>query len=163
MSRPPPLPARAEEARRARLRSLARLLDNSIPVPGTGRRIGLDPLLGLLPGVGDLAGAALSGYILLEAARMGAPRATLLRMASNVALESVVGAVPLLGDLFDAGWKANARNVRLLDRHLAAPGDAARASRGWLLAVLGGVAVVAVGAGALAAWAAAPLLRALGG
>lgn len=163
MSRPPPLPTRATEARQARLRSLARLLDDSIPLPGTRRHIGIDPLLGLLPGVGDLAGAALSGYILLEAARLGVSRATLLRMGANVGVDAVVGAFPFLGDLFDAGWKANARNVRLLDRHLADPGRAARASRGWLVAVLGGVAVVAVGAGALAVWAVLALVRALGG
>lgn len=163
MSRPLPEPRPAPSPERLeRVRALARLLDSSIPIPGTGRRIGLDPIIGLIPGIGDVAGAALSGYIILEAASLGASRSTLLRMAANVAVEAAVGTVPLLGDLFDAGWKANARNVRLLSRQLEAPERATRASRLWVAAVLGGLAVALVGAGALAVWLAAALLRALG-
>src|SRR6185503_9317287 len=93
-----------------RVRGLAWLLDNSIPIPGTRMRIGLDAVIGLIPGLGDAAGAVLSSYILLEAGKLGAPRSTLLRMGANVLVESVVGIVPLVGDLFDAGWKANQRN-----------------------------------------------------
>ena len=162
MERPLPSLPPPDRARLERVQALARLLDSSIPIPGTRRRIGLDPLIGLIPGIGDVVGAALSGYIILEAAGLGASRATLLRMAANVAVEAVVGTVPLLGDLFDAGWKANARNVRLLSRQMEAPERAARASRLWVAAVLGGLAVALVGAGALAVWLAAALLRALG-
>lgn len=150
-------PARVERVRR-----LARLLDSSIPIPGTGRSIGLDPILGLIPGFGDAAGAVLSGYIILEAARLGAPRSTLLRMGANVALEALAGAVPLLGDLFDAAYKANGRNVRLLNRHLDDPAGASRAGRGWLWGILGGLALLVLAAGAVAMWAAAAVLRALG-
>ncbi len=157
------LPSRSEEpARLERVRALARLLDSSIQIPGTGRSIGLDPLIGLVPGVGDLAGAALSGYILLQAAGLGASRATLLRMAANVALEAAVGTVPLLGDLFDAGWKANVRNVRLLSRQLERPEEATRASRRWVVGVMLGLAVLLIGAGVGAVWLLATLLRALG-
>lgn len=157
-----PGPAAPERARLERVRSLARLLDSSIPIPGTGRTIGLDPLIGLIPGVGDLAGAALSGWILLEAAGLGASKATLLRMAANVALEAAVGTVPLLGDLFDAGWKANVRNVRLLNRQMEHPEASSRASRRWVWGVMLGLAALLAGAGAATVWMLAALLRALG-
>ena len=96
-----------------RLRVLSHLFDDSLRVPGTDFRFGLDAVIGLVPGIGDATGAAMSAYLLLEAGRLGAPKATLLRMAGNIGLEAVVGTVPFLGDLFDAGWKANLRNIRL--------------------------------------------------
>jgi hypothetical protein len=133
-----------------RIRRLAWLLDNSIPVPGTSWRIGLDPLLGLVPGLGDLLGAALSGWILVEGERMGAGRTTMLRMLWNVLVEVVIGAIPILGDIFDAGWKANAKNVALLERHLAAPGIQRRRDRVFLAVVVGSLVGGAV-AGAAAA------------
>lgn len=133
-----------------RIRRLAWLLDNSIPVPGTSWRIGLDPLLGMIPGLGDLLGAVLSGWILVEGERMGAGRATMLRMLWNVVVETVLGAIPILGDLFDAGWKANAKNVTLLERHLATPGHQRRRDRVFLAIVVGGLIVGAVGAAAAA-------------
>ncbi len=132
-----------------RVRRLAHLLDNSIQLPG-GFRIGWDALLGLIPGLGDSAGALLYTYIVLEAVRMGAPSPVLARMVGNVAIEAVVGAVPFLGDLFDAAFKANARNVRLLETHLAAPGKARRASRWWVVAVVAVLLLVLVGVFTLA-------------
>lgn len=112
-------------------------------------RVGLDPLLGLIPGAGDLAGAALGGWVILLAARAGAPRGMLLRMLANIGIDTVLGSVPVVGDIFDAGYKANLRNVALLERHLEAPRAAGRSSAifvGLLLAALlllvaGGVAV----------------------
>jgi Domain of unknown function (DUF4112) len=135
------------ESRRARLNRLAWLLDSSIRVPGTDFRVGLDALLGLLPGGGDVAGVLLSSYIVLEAARMGAPGRTLFLMVLNVAVEALVGAIPLVGDLFDAAWKANQRNVSLLNAWLGVPG--ARPAPGWLpiaivLAALLGLVVLTV-------------------
>jgi hypothetical protein len=102
-----------------RVRVLAKLLDNSIAIPGTGWKIGLDPIVGLIPGIGDLIGAVLSGYIILEAARAEASAFTLMRMVTNVGIDTLLGAVPALGDVFDAAWKSNTRNVALLERHLA--------------------------------------------
>jgi hypothetical protein len=96
------------------LDKLAQLLDTALLIPGTRFRIGLDGLLGLIPGVGDTIGAALSAYIILEAARLGFPKRTLLRMGGNVAVEALVGVVPILGDIFDIAWKANVRNLALL-------------------------------------------------
>jgi len=118
-----------ERAVRGRLNFLAWLLDSSIPLPGTRLTIGLDALLGLVPVLGDLVGVALSSLILAEANRLGVPRALLMRMSFNVALDGVVGLVPLAGDVFDAGWKANQRNVRLLNAWLEHPHRAARGSR----------------------------------
>lgn len=104
-----------------RLQRLSYLLDQSIPIPGTGYRIGLDPILGLFPAWGDAAGAVLSVYIVVNALQLGISKSVLLKMLSNILLETVVGVVPVLGDIFDATWKANLRNMRLLEAHLDSP------------------------------------------
>lgn len=100
---------------------LAWLLDSSIRVPGTQFRIGLDGLIGLVPGFGDAAGGVVSSYIIAHAARMGVPKSTLIRMAFNVLIESLVGLIPVVGDLFDFAWKANRRNVLLLQQYSLDP------------------------------------------
>ncbi|BCR03655.1 hypothetical protein DESUT3_07240 [Desulfuromonas versatilis] len=124
-----------------RLERLAWLLDNSIPIPGLNVRIGLDALIGLFPGYGDTIGALVSSYILSEAARLGAPKSVLLKMAANIALDTLVGAIPLFGDLFDFAWKANQRNVLLLGDYLENPRRAVASSR--LFAGLLGLVLVA--------------------
>ena len=123
-----------QRAVRERLKFLAWLLDSSIPIPGTQFTVGIDALIGLVPVLGDLIGVLLSSYILGEAARLGAPRTLLMRMAFNVGIEGVVGIIPFAGDAFDAAWKANQRNVRLLDAWLDRPVQARRSSR--LFAIL---------------------------
>lgn len=139
----------------ARLRRLAHVLDTVIPLPG-GLRIGLDGLVGLIPGVGDAAGALVSSYIIAEAHRLGVPWVILARMSLNVLLEALVGAVPVVGDLFDFAWKANRRNVALLEAHLENPGAARRRSAwevgGAVLALLGATALLAWAALAVVAW-----------
>lgn len=127
-----------------RVRSLARVLDSAIRIPGTNIRFGLDSVVGLIPGVGDLTGAALSGYIVLTAARMGVPSAVLGRMLLNLGLDTLVGTVPLLGDLFDVGFRANTRNAALLDRYLERPLEARRSSKLAIWAALAGVALLAL-------------------
>ena len=116
---------------REQLKALAWLLDSSIRLPG-GFRIGVDALVGLVPLVGDAAGVLLSGYIVSQAARLGVPRGVLLRMIFNVAVEGFVGLIPVVGDVFDAAWKANQRNVKLLESHLDKPAETARSSR-WIV------------------------------
>lgn len=106
---------------RERLNRLAWLLDSSIRLPVLGFRIGIDGLIGLIPGIGDVAGGVLSSYILVQAARLGVPKLTLLRMVFNIVIDTLVGMVPLFGDLFDFAWKANNRNVRLLNAYLDNP------------------------------------------
>lgn len=104
-----------------RLRRFSRLLDNAIGIPGTKFRIGIDPIIGLIPGAGDIVGTALSAYIVVEAARLGIPKAILGRMVRNIVIESVFGSVPLIGDVFDFAWKANIKNVDLLEEYLKNP------------------------------------------
>jgi hypothetical protein len=100
------------------LRRLSQLLDNAIPIPGTRFRLGIDPILGLIPGGGDSVAGALGAYIIVEAARMGLPRKILGQMVGNIVLDSLAGIVPVVGDVFDVGWKANVRNIALLEKHL---------------------------------------------
>ena len=112
-----------------RARALARVLDTAVGIPGTPIRLGLDAIVGLIPGAGDMVGALLSGYIVLAAARSGAPTAVLLRMIGNIAIDTAVGSIPVLGDLFDVAFKSNARNVALLERLGTQPTEVARGSR----------------------------------
>jgi Domain of unknown function (DUF4112) len=105
---------RSRGARIARMDSLATLLDTALVIPGTGVRFGLDALIGLVPGVGDIITTALSLFIVHEARQLGAPGHVIARMIGNVALDGVFGAVPLVGDAFDVVWRANRRNMRLL-------------------------------------------------
>jgi hypothetical protein len=148
-------------ARADRVRALARLLDTAVRVPGTNVRFGLDALVGLIPGVGDVFGAAASGYIVLAAARLGAPAPVLLRMLLNSGLDLAFGTVPLIGDVFDVGWRSNARNVALLERHLADPRGARAARRRVGLLVIAALAVLAVAALIVAFLAVRTLLRAI--
>lgn len=141
----------------------AKWLDAGIRIPGTNLRFGLDPLLGLIPGGGDAAGAVLAGWIVVEAIRLGASRATLIRIVGNVALDAAVGAVPFIGDIFDFAWKANLRNVALLERHLTAPDRAQRADRSFTVLVLCGVSVMVLGLLALGILLTRWVFRALAG
>ncbi|NJN87262.1 MAG: DUF4112 domain-containing protein [Leptolyngbyaceae cyanobacterium SL_7_1] len=152
-----------------RLRNFSRLLDNAIAIPGTNYRIGLDPLIGLIPGGGDTAGMILSTFIVYEAARMGASKEVLTQMAVNILLETVVGTVPAVGDVFDAAWKSNARNVRLVEDFLRKQGHvsvvavAARPRNRWfavLLIVL--LVLVFIGCLAISLWILQWVLQGLG-
>lgn len=116
-----------------RVQSVSHILDNAFPIPGTDYRIGLDPFLGLLPGGGDTVGAFLSAYIVLESLQLRLPRETLIRMVTNLLVDSILGTIPVIGDLFDVTWKANARNVALLKAHLRNPNKARPADRWFVL------------------------------
>jgi hypothetical protein len=105
-----------ENPRYQRIRFLSVLMDQSIALPN-GYRIGLDPLLGLLPGIGDILGGLISCYLVYQSARLGVRKRVLVRMLGNIALDTVVGTLPIAGDIFDAAWKSNMRNLRLLERH----------------------------------------------
>ncbi len=131
------------------LESLARVLDSAFRIPFTRIRFGVDALIGLIPGLGDVWGGIASAYIVLAAARRGAPRAVLLRMLYNIGVELFVGAIPVLGDLFDVSWKANVRNVELLGRHLEAPATTTRANRRWLIGLAIGLILLVGSAVAL--------------
>ncbi|WP_066382265.1 MULTISPECIES: DUF4112 domain-containing protein [unclassified Anabaena] len=104
-----------------RLRLLSRLLDKVVAIPGTPIALGLDPILGLIPVGGDVLGIILSSYIVIEAARLGIPKKTLSKMVVNILIDTLVGAIPVLGDIFDFGWKANEYNLKLIEQHLNFP------------------------------------------
>lgn len=112
-------------------------LDEGVRLPGTRFRVGLDPIIGLVPGFGDAAGAVLSAAILAEAIRRGVSRFTLGRIAWNIALDAVFGAVPVIGDAFDFVWKANVKNVALIERYVALPDRAHKADRFFVLLLIG--------------------------
>jgi hypothetical protein len=123
---------------------LAWLLDNSIPIPGTGRRIGLDAVIGLVPGLGDVVSGGLGLLVVLRGLQRGLPSVVVARMLANVALDFVVGSIPIIGDAFDLWFKANARNVGLLRRYSEAPTSSTAGQWAFfvgLLAVIGGIAL----------------------
>lgn len=114
----------AEHRRQRDIRDLDLLadwLDSRFRLPGTNIRFGLDSVLGLVPGVGDAVTTLPAAYLLLRAHRMGVPKTMLVRMGWNVVLDLALGAIPLVGDLFDLGFKSNRRNVELLRQHLGHP------------------------------------------
>jgi hypothetical protein len=120
-----PSVAQDAQARRAvleRLDRLSVLLDTALFIPGTNIRFGADAIVGLFPGIGDTITTALSAYLVYEAYRLGAPGPILARMIGNLAVDGVVGAVPLAGDVFDVLFRANRRNVRLLREWLERDG-----------------------------------------
>lgn len=145
---------------------LAWLLDNSIYIPIINYRIGLDALIGLIPGLGDAAGLIVSSFIVLQAIRLRAPRAILLRMVFNIVMEALVGLIPVLGDFFDATFKANVRNVRLLRLALEQPTNSrainAASGKGVIAAVLAGLTGLIVligGAGVALFWSIISLIN----
>jgi Domain of unknown function (DUF4112) len=151
-------PPRNPDAERmlARFRALANLLDNQFRVPGTNWRFGIDPLLGLIPGLGDIAGAMFAIWSVVLARKLGAPRIIQAQMLTNIALDMVGGAVPIVGDLFDMAFKAHARNRLLLDAWLETPDAAAQTAHKQIVRkpvlLLIAIAVVGLAAAALTLW-----------
>jgi hypothetical protein len=128
--------------RLARMRNLTRLLDTAIGLPG-GFRIGIDPIIGLIPGIGDVIATTLSVWLVYDAARLGIRKRTLARMVLNIMIEGTIGAVPVLGDFIDAVWKANVRNMRLVE---ADYNPALKARPLWkLVAIIGGTLLLVYG------------------
>ncbi|MBE9124056.1 DUF4112 domain-containing protein [Tychonema sp. LEGE 07199] len=148
MSRPPlqnsaaNSPNKSQTASLRRLRQISHLLDNAIPIPGTRYRIGLDPILGLIPGGGDLVGSIFAGYIVFKSAQMGVPQETLIKMAANIVFDTVAGTVPVAGDLLDVAWKANVKNIELLDAHLGSPEPSKKADWLFVAALLLGLILI---------------------
>ena len=123
--------------------TLAWLLDNSIVVPGTGgRRIGADAIVGLVPVVGDLLSAGVGIFVVWRGSRLGLPRVVVARMLANSAIDLAVGAIPVVGDAFDLWFKANTRNLRLMQRHLETPGASTRRESVGLFILLGVVVLL---------------------
>ena len=142
-----------EDTDRFRLaRFLADLLDQRFTIPGTSIRIGLDPIISLIPGIGDLLANLTGSIILVIAAQLGVPKIALLRMGANIAINTLIGAIPIFGDIFSIWFRSNVKNVQLLERYLGTPSK--RALLGdWglvillmigVIALLGGIAIAGV-------------------
>lgn len=142
---------------------LAQLMDTMFRIPGLGWRFGLDPLLGLVPVVGDLVATLVSLYILLAALRYGVPKITLVRMGLNVGIDMLLGSVPIVGDLFDAYWKANQRNVSLLRARVRTGRHRGADLGDWLfVGVIAGLLVgLLLGGIALLGWAVGQIIGAV--
>lgn len=146
-----PATAACGEARIARAVRLARVLDTALRIPGTRIRFGLDPILGLVPGLGDAIAALIGGYIVWTAVRAGAPALIVGRMLVNVAVDAIVGAVPAAGTIFDVAFKAHRRNARMLVNWSLSPAATETRQRRLLLAFVGlVVALLVIAAAALA-------------
>ena len=104
------------EEKLLRLKLLSERLDNSIKIPGTNQKIGIDAIIGLIPILGDFIGVIFSTYIMYSGIKMGVPSKIAQKMAANIAIEFVLGSIPIIGDIFDALWKANKRNVELIEK-----------------------------------------------
>ncbi|HEX3704855.1 MAG TPA: DUF4112 domain-containing protein [Vicinamibacterales bacterium] len=130
------------ERRLAALRRLQHLLDEAFRVPGTGIRFGWDPIIGLVPWVGDALTALLSCAIVVQAHQMRLPRIVQLRMVLNIGIDMIVGVVPLIGDAADVFWKSNTKNMALLDRHAAQVRPASAGDWLFVVAIIGLVAVL---------------------
>jgi hypothetical protein len=138
------------------IKRLSWLMDDLIRIPGLGWRVGLDALIGLIPGFGDTATSLASFYILAAAVRYGVPKVTILRMGMNIGIDYLVGSLPLVGDLFDAWWKSNQMNVELLSKRATVSKSEARKGKlsDWLFVglIILLLAVLAVGAAAVSVY-----------
>lgn len=127
-----------------RLRRLSYTLDNAFTVPVINYRVGWDAIIGLVPGIGDAITLLPSGYLIYQAHQLGTPQPLLIRMMVNVALEALIGTIPLIGDIFDAVWKANARNLAMLERHLGTS-DTEKPSNAGPILMLGALVFISGG------------------
>lgn len=136
--------SRAERFRavEARIGRVTRVMDDLVAVPGTNQRVGVDPLIGLIPVVGDVVAAAVGGWVILEAARFGIPRVALARMVVNLLVDLGIGAIPLLGDLLDIVSRSNSANLRIFRRHALDPDASTYGHNAFFL----GLVLVLVGA-----------------
>ncbi|WP_449418570.1 DUF4112 domain-containing protein [Phormidium nigroviride] len=136
----PPHPSHIANLRR--IRQISHLLDNAIGIPGTRYRIGIDPILGLIPGGGDFVAMVFSAYMIVTAAQMGVSQEKLVQMVSNVIVDTFAGTVPVVGDLFDVAWKSNIKNLELLEDHLGSPQTGTAVNWWFVGALLGGLLLV---------------------
>jgi hypothetical protein len=142
----------SNDARLALLRRWAVLLDEAFAIPGTGIRFGLDAFLGLVPGIGDLASPIFTGLLLVTGLRMRLPMVVQARMVLNAGIDMLIGLVPLLGDLADIAWKANVRNLALLERHVRPGVPPARGDYLFVFVAIGLVMAIMIMPFALLVW-----------
>jgi hypothetical protein len=145
---------REQRGRRSleQLRLVTNLFDQAFTIPGTRWRFGLDALIGLVPGFGDVAGALVAAYALHVARKLNAPAVVQLRLLTNIAFDALIGIVPILGDIFDFAFKAQTRNLALLDAWVASPERTARRSRSGLLLIPIAIIIVFATVTVLGVW-----------
>jgi hypothetical protein len=141
-----------QERRLALLKQLARLLDSAMTIPGTSFRFGLDPILGLIPGIGDIVSPLFTLGIIWQARDLGIPRIVVLRMIINAALDTLLGLVPIAGDLFDFAWKSNNKNLALLEEHLYEERPASAGDWTFVVLAMGVVLILAAVPFLLVGW-----------
>ena len=117
-----------------RMEFVAQLLDSAFVLPGTSRRVGIDAVIGLVPGIGDIVTTLLSSYVIWEARNLGVSRLALGRMLANLAIHATVGSIPVFGDVFDAFFRVNQRNMRIVRAQMTKPGRARPAARTTIIA-----------------------------
>ena len=160
------LPPEDEQRKRSELeplfRWLALVMDNLLRVPGTNLRFGLDPLIGLLPGLGDTGSALISAMALVAAARCGLPKILLARMSLNILINEAIGIIPILGDAFSFWFKSNARNYQLLRRYTIAPRRSTRSDWIFVAVVLVALAAILLVSLAVSVWLLYAIARLLG-
>lgn len=149
-----------EKSRSTHLKSrkYAELLDNWFTIPGTKIKVGLDPILGLVSGIGDLAGASLSVYFMFYATRLGAKSSVLLRMFMNIMADLTIGLIPILGDLFDVAWKANLRNAELVEKLEEDPAKLEKESTVFMWILFSILVLILIGVIIAIVWAVAEVL-----
>jgi len=140
----PPEEKRRRQSLEPVFKWLALIMDEIVRVPGTKFRFGLDPLIGLIPGIGDTSSALVSAFALIQAARLGVPKILLARMSLNILINEIIGIIPVVGDAFSFWFKSNARNYQIIKDHRGAPGVSRRSDWVFVIAVLV-VLVVIVG------------------
>jgi hypothetical protein len=143
-------------------RWLALIMDNFLRLPGTQFRFGLDPLMGLIPGIGDTGSTIISAMALIAAARRGLPKILLARMSLNILINEVVGIIPIAGDAFSFWFKSNARNYDLLRRHTAAPRRSTKGDWIFVALVIGALIVILLVSLAVSFWLLYAIARLLG-
>lgn len=146
------VPKKDAPAHLKRLRSFSHTLDNLFRVPGTELRFGIDPILGFVPGAGDATTGAVAAYAIVVAQRHGAPAVVLARMAFNVFVDSLLGTIPFLGDVFDFGWKASTKNVALVEKYVLDPRPVSRSSKWFVLGLLVFLLLILVALFAATVW-----------
>jgi hypothetical protein len=151
-------PSRAERfsAAERRIGRVTKVLDELIEVPGTSIKVGLDPVIGLIPVAGDAVSALVGGWLILEASRFGIPRVVLARMVLNLAVDLGIGAIPILGDLYDVAFRSNSRNLDLFRRHALDPAASTRGEQalfvGLALLIVGLIWLIVTAVGAFIGW-----------
>lgn len=141
-----------DEKRSKLTKEFAQLLDSKFTIPGTNIRFGIDPIVGLLPGVGDVLAGGVSLYFLIQAALLKAKASVLTRMFINILLDVLIGSIPVLGEVFDVYWKANLRNARILDELQEHPDKTTTESRLWVWLVVIQFIAIVIGIMLLIGW-----------